>query len=979
MKILKDYAEAYNFNYDDLLTDFMNSTPEEQDEFIMQIGGQVASQEQGPSLEEIIMAYAQVTGEDPNVIMEQLQQIPQDQRQQVLMEMVNVIQQSQQEPQQQIAQTGIPVTEYGYYELDPIEDPYAYIPTEDGRITMQGIDYPINAYDGYSGEYLDTMLPGEEYLFDTDLVLEEPVKHQALGKVTKKVIKGYDDLAYGSGKVALAAAPYTATNKRHYTQTEDALWEDVLEILDPTGITSWDDVYRRGKDFRKDPNWGTLFDLGIESLGAVPVIGTAGKLAKGIKLSNNLIKSAKTTKAGQKALNGINKLKGTSSLLDVFGDGISLGAIFYDNFQTGGDNYFQPGGGSPPLSTADKEIVNKFFKEILQPELNHFLSLDKAKLQKNPDLHKRFNQLNGFLQDLDNAVKLNLRNPIVDRVIEYANNAKPDKKGNLPHFQYSRSEATKSPIPHRFSASNAAAAAGPTPIPGKNKLSKTLNFVKRSLPYVGGLGLAGYGLLEEQREEELLRQIEDRKPPKNAVTGNGVNLTLDPTRTTQEGYPLYTDKDKNIWVMEEPGFFRQISPRKTGDTSKNDSTEVIKAPPRDSTQTKGVALPDSSRVTNVPVAKIDSTSNSTPIVTDSTGNVVKPTTTTTTSPAGRTTTTTTKKPATPAVAKKPKGVNPNTNKSSGTVPTPGEVVAPIEKGGLRGMELEVLTPRGIENISMPISNRIQELPEIPTREFRKTSGNNTIPPIKLGLWNRSPELINNLLGVSRFAAATAPTAPIFRGSARYNFRPQPLMEFEPIGNAIQSQFNAIANNINPNSTTGMSVLSNLQGQALEKTIQAANQIAVQNAEIQNNNIRGALQAYDLQFNQQQQMDAAAYDQYLRRAAARQLSIDGATNDLIAMNNNAMTRKMYLDMLPVSNPGIVDISTPLDRLAGRRVFGQNPNLELSYGNQTTTATNNPRDLSYDKTLAQIEKILAEAKEAAAKAELNTARTYQTNRR
>ena len=43
-----------------------------------------------------------------------------------------------------------------------------------GDITMEGIDYPVDAYDGNTGEYLDTMQPDMNYKFNTNKVLEVP-------------------------------------------------------------------------------------------------------------------------------------------------------------------------------------------------------------------------------------------------------------------------------------------------------------------------------------------------------------------------------------------------------------------------------------------------------------------------------------------------------------------------------------------------------------------------------------------------------------------------------------------------------------------------------------------------------------------------------------------------------------------------------------------------------------------------------------
>lgn len=73
----------------------------------------------------------------------------------------------------------------------------------------------------------------------------------------------------------------------------DSLVEDVFEIFDPTGISSYDDVYR---SYQKN---GLLsLETGLEVLGALPIIGKAGKAIKGVRTANKYIK----------ALNKVNKV-----------------------------------------------------------------------------------------------------------------------------------------------------------------------------------------------------------------------------------------------------------------------------------------------------------------------------------------------------------------------------------------------------------------------------------------------------------------------------------------------------------------------------------------------------------------------------------------------------------------------------------------------------------------------------------------------
>jgi hypothetical protein len=85
-----------------------------------------------------------------------------------------------------------------------------------------------------------------------------------------------------------------SVNKKYSNAKKgDSLAEDVFEIFDPTGISSYDDVYRSYKK-----NGLLSWETGLEVLGALPIIGKAGK---GIKIAN-------TTSKYLKALSKVNKV-----------------------------------------------------------------------------------------------------------------------------------------------------------------------------------------------------------------------------------------------------------------------------------------------------------------------------------------------------------------------------------------------------------------------------------------------------------------------------------------------------------------------------------------------------------------------------------------------------------------------------------------------------------------------------------------------
>ena len=72
--------------------------------------------------------------------------------------------------------------------------------------------------------------------------------------------------------------------KKYSKPSGDSLAEDIFEFLDPTGISSYDDVYRSYKK-----NGLLSVDTGIEILGALPLVGKAGKILKGATRVNKVL------------------------------------------------------------------------------------------------------------------------------------------------------------------------------------------------------------------------------------------------------------------------------------------------------------------------------------------------------------------------------------------------------------------------------------------------------------------------------------------------------------------------------------------------------------------------------------------------------------------------------------------------------------------------------------------------------------------
>lgn len=78
----------------------------------------------------------------------------------------------------------------------------------------------------------------------------------------------------------------------------------LVKFVDPTGISSYYDVYGAGKDLYNNSSWSNAGALSIEVLGALPLVG---KLGKALKFGNMINKGDKTFKAGAKTLDYISQ------------------------------------------------------------------------------------------------------------------------------------------------------------------------------------------------------------------------------------------------------------------------------------------------------------------------------------------------------------------------------------------------------------------------------------------------------------------------------------------------------------------------------------------------------------------------------------------------------------------------------------------------------------------------------------------------
>lgn len=169
------------------------------------------------------------------------------------------------------------------------------------QITMQGVPYPVLGISDTGDTQM--MYPNQEYQYDGSSVTEYPMAQNGMNIL---------NAAKAVGQFML--------------NQPDSNAENVAEIFDPTGISSWDDVYRSINNPKDN-----LFDTGLEIAGAVP-LGKLSKITKpGIHLTKYkgidkaLYKNLPRTKVANNAVKGVQTVGRTSDAYQA-----------YDQYEQGG-------------------------------------------------------------------------------------------------------------------------------------------------------------------------------------------------------------------------------------------------------------------------------------------------------------------------------------------------------------------------------------------------------------------------------------------------------------------------------------------------------------------------------------------------------------------------------------------------------------------------------------------------------------------
>lgn len=101
---------------------------------------------------------------------------------------------------------------------------------------------------------------------------------------------------------------------------EGILAKTAIQLADPTGVSSYPDVWYSGKKFLNSPSWSNLKDVGINTLSALPLIGKVTAPFKAAKMAKLLahIEDANALVKGVENANRLNKVIDTvSELLPV--------------------------------------------------------------------------------------------------------------------------------------------------------------------------------------------------------------------------------------------------------------------------------------------------------------------------------------------------------------------------------------------------------------------------------------------------------------------------------------------------------------------------------------------------------------------------------------------------------------------------------------------------------------------------------------
>lgn len=860
MQILKDYAAQNGFSYEELFNDFDSSKPEEQEEFLMQIGGVPQEQGEDNQLQQIIIAFAQMSGMSPEELMQKLQQMPPEQQQQAIQQMAQALQGDESEvnhnpaeEQLEMQYGGIPVTSRGYYELDPIKDPYAMIPS--GDITMEGINYPINAYDGNTGKYLEQMQPGQNYKFDTDKIIEQPIYAQTGPPSTLKVLKIEGNFVTLSNGKKITKNQYKVNyldrlpflNQKRYDTDERRIAASIVSSykelepkkqainpltgnIDPaTGY--WDRALNYTEEL-KDPR-GVLAEEQIMPFSGV---SAGGPLKYTGKVLGHL------QKKGNQILTGYYEYPSTTvgRYHDDLGDGTSFtldlvtDPAFLMDFgpmavEKAGQQIAKYAPAVYQVAKETAELVGKYGQKAAMYIAKHgekaakyiaehgLVGIEKA-LGAIEKYGPTVNKFSSIKTQLAKAVNNDDEDPYKTYLASVAN--KEDSEESFETVLKNNTEKLNTVI--KASSTN-----NPSDLV---KAIKTVN------PSVKASGLDYSGMFKGSNSQE-----QETVEPASSFSKN----VLAPSE-----FSMRQDFGK-VYGKNKPNIKSKAAPNKFIKTTKYKDAPVNKLPVKS----------DNKQIVD-PISEIN--------------------------------------------------FLPDSSLSQEIIEAPNQSVKDLNE---RNFTLEDL---GGEKYWDDSSVNI---------ESEEIVNKKTMPQYKFAANN----FIQNLLSGNKIAAAFQPIATAFRQQSHILPEELPEIDVNPMMQKLVGQFKMAQKNINMNSSVGMSAAANFYGDTLDKMVELSNNANQQNQQIKAKNLFSRVKAANQQYQQQQQFDSTAYNDFLQTSAnadmIRQQAISEAGQTFLQQKKD----RQMLDLLPMMNPQLKEVSSDFDKLLGRRVIEQDPEYIKIYLN------------------------------------------------
>jgi len=185
------------------------------------------------------------------------------------------------------------------------------------EITMDNVNVPVMGIASTGQQQM--MMPWQQYTFPgADYVDEIPMAQQGLS--VNSLVNTPRSLAYNNKKITkgITTLPEIPIHPPQH-RVGDSNIENVWEILDPSGFSSYNDVYDSYQKTGMSPQ--TM----IEIVGALPLLGKVGKVTKGLS------HLAKTSRQARSLNNYINALK-AASLTGRASDTYQA----YDQYKVGG-------------------------------------------------------------------------------------------------------------------------------------------------------------------------------------------------------------------------------------------------------------------------------------------------------------------------------------------------------------------------------------------------------------------------------------------------------------------------------------------------------------------------------------------------------------------------------------------------------------------------------------------------------------------